>query len=570
MGNSVLGLLFEISADPSKAKGALAQLESSTGTSFRNATTAIQPFNDSLLSNRESVRLLSEELGVHLPRAVSGAIAEIVPNIGLIGPALLGVFAVEEVVKWGKAAVDELHELQGETKELKKEWEGVIAEQEKLLRNPKTLTDALRDLDETNKRLSDQAKHINDLKAEQASLSPVLIGAIAGYASALSDAENEQAKLVERQIAQEDTKRKLLQQAEREGTTAAKVVLENYRQQAEQVKRLAEELNRFNQEEIKEGVAAEKRWAHLQAQDQRELEKALKETNKAVDQQGRGFVGMPAIFAPLNAGYQQLTAAQRAALPTLREEQLIYREITNLFPDMEQGEAKLKAQELARNATVRQLVENTKQHKVAQKELNEVIYESIAGGKLYGTILDQLRDASIKETDAVKQNTLASIQELSTGLAGLIAGRKGQAAVEAIWEGARGIACLAEGTWPPNPAAIMAAAKHFEAAAQYGILGGGGGGSQSSTTTTTTPAAMTASQLASLPGLPPGWTYNQYGIAVQMAGGLASPVSGNVTVMVVGDAGAANWISGVLNTGVQKNDVTLAATTSKRPTTVRR
>jgi hypothetical protein len=203
MGNSVLGLLFEISADPSKAKGALAQLESSTGTSFRNATTAIQPFNDSLLSNRESVRLLSEELGVHLPRAVSGAIAEIVPNIGLIGPALLGVFAVEEVVKWGKAAVDELHELQGETKELKKEWEGVIAEQEKLLRNPKTLTDALRDLDETNKRLSDQAKHINDLKAEQASLSPVLIGAIAGYASALSDAENEQAKLVERQILKE-------------------------------------------------------------------------------------------------------------------------------------------------------------------------------------------------------------------------------------------------------------------------------------------------------------------------------------------------------------------------------
>ena len=49
------------------------------------------------------------------------------------------------------------------------------------------------------------------------------------------------------------------------------------------------------------------------------------------------------------------------------------------------------------------------------------------------------------------------------------------AGVEAVWETARGIALLAEGTWPPNPAAIMAAGLHFEAAAQYALLAGTSG-----------------------------------------------------------------------------------------------
>ncbi len=35
-----------------------------------------------------------------MPRAVSGAIAEVMPAIGGMGTALLGVFAVEEIVKF--------------------------------------------------------------------------------------------------------------------------------------------------------------------------------------------------------------------------------------------------------------------------------------------------------------------------------------------------------------------------------------------------------------------------------------------------------------------------------------
>jgi hypothetical protein len=75
---------------------------------------------------------------------------------------------------------------------------------------------------------------------------------------------------------------------------------------------------------------------------------------------------------------------------------------------------------------------------------------------------------------AIQKSLAASGEQLAAGLAGLIGGRRAQAGVEAIWEVARGIAMLAEGSWPPNPAALIAAGLHFEAAAQYGIIAGTG------------------------------------------------------------------------------------------------
>ena len=79
-----------------------------------------------------------------------------------------------------------------------------------------------------------------------------------------------------------------------------------------------------------------------------------------------------------------------------------------------------------------------------------------------------------RSTLALRAQSVVGAELLSAGLVGLIAGRKAQAGVEAVWETARGIALLAEGTWPPNPAAIIAAGLHFEAAAQYALLAGTG------------------------------------------------------------------------------------------------
>jgi hypothetical protein len=93
---------------------------------------------------------------------------------------------------------------------------------------------------------------------------------------------------------------------------------------------------------------------------------------------------------------------------------------------------------------------------------------------------DQHSNAVQRSTLALRSQSAAGAELVSAGLAGLIAARKAQAGVEAVWETARGIALLAEGSWPPNPAAIMAAGLHFEAAAQYALLAGSGGHRQSS------------------------------------------------------------------------------------------
>jgi hypothetical protein len=89
------------------------------------------------------------------------------------------------------------------------------------------------------------------------------------------------------------------------------------------------------------------------------------------------------------------------------------------------------------------------------------------------TAQTDLQTSAVQRTAlALRSQTAAGAELLIGGLAGLVAGRKAQAGVEAVWETARGIALLAEGTWPPNPAAIVAAGLHFEAAAQYALLAG--------------------------------------------------------------------------------------------------
>src|SRR5208283_438419 len=88
----------------------------------------------------------------------------------------------------------------------------------------------------------------------------------------------------------------------------------------------------------------------------------------------------------------------------------------------------------------------------------------------------QFTRATIEEMMAVQKSIAASGEQLAAGLAGLIGGRRAQAGVEAVWETARGVAMLAEGAWPPNPAAIIAAGLHFEAAAQYAMMAGSSSG----------------------------------------------------------------------------------------------
>jgi hypothetical protein len=158
---------------------------------------------------------------------------------------------------------------------------------------------------------------------------------------------------------------------------------------------------------------------------------------------------------------------------------------------------------------------------------------------------------------ALRSQSAAGIDMVGKGLAGIVAGRKAQAGVEAVWETARGIASLAEGTWPPNPAAIAAAGLHFEAAAQYALLAGtgshrrsagsGGGGGYGS-------------------GAGRGAGESSYGPPLQtLASGAApaSPPAGSGVVIIRGTQAFEDYVAGAVNGAVARG-VSVTATTSQR------
>jgi hypothetical protein len=87
LGNT---LTIQITADPAQAAAALAQLEEQAGASFEIIGDSAGQSNEGILSACESARLLTEELGIHMPRAVTSAVSEMLPSIAGLGSAMRG------------------------------------------------------------------------------------------------------------------------------------------------------------------------------------------------------------------------------------------------------------------------------------------------------------------------------------------------------------------------------------------------------------------------------------------------------------------------------------------------
>jgi len=158
---------------------------------------------------------------------------------------------------------------------------------------------------------------------------------------------------------------------------------------------------------------------------------------------------------------------------------------------------------------------------------------------------------------ALRTQTAAGVELASKGLVGLIAGRRAQAGVEAVWETARGIACIAEGTWPPNPAAIVAAGLHFEAAAQYALLAGSSSHRHS---------AAGGGGAGGYEGGGYGAGESPYGPAAQaLAPGAAapSPRVGSGVVIIRGTQAFEDYVAGAVNGAVARG-VTVTSTQSQR------
>jgi hypothetical protein len=172
---------------------------------------------------------------------------------------------------------------------------------------------------------------------------------------------------------------------------------------------------------------------------------------------------------------------------------------------------------------------------------------------------EQHAQAVDRSTRALRMQTLAGAELVSGGLAGLVAGRKAQAGVEAVWETARGIALLAEGTWPPNPAAIIAAGLHFEAAAQYALLAGTGSHRR------TAGAAGGAGSYGRGGGAGVGESpFSQPSSALAPgAGGAGSRFSGSGVVIIRGESAFQDYVAAAVNGAVSRG-VNVVATSAQR------
>jgi hypothetical protein len=172
---------------------------------------------------------------------------------------------------------------------------------------------------------------------------------------------------------------------------------------------------------------------------------------------------------------------------------------------------------------------------------------------------DQHASAVQRSTLALRSQAAAGAELVGKGLAGLVAGRKAQAGVEAVWETARGIALLAEGTWPPNPAAIMAAGLHFEAAAQYALMAGTGSHRRSAGAGSG--AGSYDRSAGSGAGAPP---YGQSSSALAPgAAGAGSRFSGSGVVIIRGTQDFENYVASAVNGAVARG-VTVTATSAQR------
>lgn len=170
---------------------------------------------------------------------------------------------------------------------------------------------------------------------------------------------------------------------------------------------------------------------------------------------------------------------------------------------------------------------------------------------------DQQTNALERSTLALRSQTSVGAELLGKGLAGLVAGRKAQAGVEAIWETARGIACIAEGTWPPNPAAIIAAGLHFEAAAQYALLAG-----TSSHRHSVGAGGAGGSYGRGTGGVDSGLRMPNSELAQGAAGG-GSRFSGSGVVIIRGTQDFENYVASAVNGAVSRG-VNVTATSSMR------
>ena len=485
LGDGNLGLLLTLAMDATEAQQAVADIGKTMPAAFQKVTgQGTEPLNKSLLNTHQSVHLLAEEAGIHLPRAVVGAVSEMLPSIGQLGGALLAVFAVKELYEFEKGLrgiYDDFDRVAGAERVMRDVGRENIALIDELSR--KSAAYALGEVTNTLHRIEVEDAEMRVQEDRQALMEDffgpmaALIDKPLGKTKELNDATNK------------------LHADQGAAYKLARILLGDEEKGEKKTSRAAEETAKLN----------------------REWEFGTKHL---------------AVFGP---SLKQLTVQFDGMTEGIDDD---VESLTSWIMGMDHALAVLPM--------VQQHIQGLI-HPVSQ--VNYVLTQEISALKAVA--------------QAMAQDTVAQGELLAAGLAGLVAGRRAQAGVEAVWETARGIALLAEGSWPPNPAAIIAAGLHFESAAQYAIIAGSGSGRRG------VPGAGAGSSAAYYGGADrSGSGASDSGALPQTlasgASGVGDRFSGTARVVVFGtDHELQNWVAGAVNRAVQRG-VTVQATSSQR------
>ncbi len=469
---SFLGLLLQINADPSQAQAAIAQLEQTTGHSFEEAAASTKPLNDSLLSNRESVRLLSEEMGIHLPRAVSSAISEMLPNIAQLGGALLGVFAVEQVSKWAVAGADAFREWYVQGDESIKDLDTAATaafkhmqeEAGKVFTTFKTTEAGAFKLEEIEARATQLERYHNAYKLlmDKAGGDLRVLGTISAEAVAtIAEANRDGAEGFKHGLDSLTAVDQKIAETGQLQTEARKRQAELTKKDGEEV---AQALKGRGREEEQAAKEVQRLWEETTHAQYEYFQKALKAQS---DAENKSVAQEVAYQEQIARGQAELQRRMWAANAALAKE--LTKEIAGTNKEFEKMALHFQVMTPLEVKALVQLVPAFKTAGAAQSEYMEIT-------RMAHTVTTEFIGGVRTQIAAIREDYVGALEGVGSGLAALIGGQKGAAVFKAGYEVAEGIACLASGTWPPNPAAIIAAGLHFEAAAQFAMMGGGGGG----------------------------------------------------------------------------------------------
>ena len=141
MGNSsTLGLLFEINADPTQAQAALGQFQSQTQAATGAAAAASEDFGrrsvQSVGNSTHAARLMTEVMGIQLPRAITSSIAhmETFQAISSVAfSAAIIIYFIENLDRMRTKIAEGALALGGYSKEMQKMFEEAIKANEKML-----------------------------------------------------------------------------------------------------------------------------------------------------------------------------------------------------------------------------------------------------------------------------------------------------------------------------------------------------------------------------------------------------------------------------------------------------